>query len=96
MVQRLVSGGSKDPPLQELSLHETAANYFWETNRVLERTRKARTATGLSPDMNDSPHFTIALRRSLLLRLIGRQAPVKRCLARKSTCEIPNRPDQTA
>src|SRR5260370_22895841 len=57
-----LADGSKDPPLQRLSLHETAANCFWETNRVLERT-KARTAARLSPDLDCLPHFTLALRR---------------------------------
>jgi hypothetical protein len=51
--------------------------------KQVARTRKnKRAATGLSPGMNCLPHFTIALRRRLLLRRIGRQAPVKRCLAR--------------
>jgi hypothetical protein len=47
------------------------------------REEKHASRNGFVSGMNCLPHLTIALRRLIIfLRLIGRQAPVKRCLAR--------------
>src|SRR6267143_598054 len=51
-------------------------------NRLRRRKEKHAPCNGFVSGMNCLPHFTIALRRWFTSAAIGRQAPVKRCLAR--------------
>src|SRR5882762_4982482 len=51
-------------------------------NRLRRRKEKHASCNGFVSGMNCLPHFSIALRRLITSAAIGRQAPVKRCLAR--------------